>query len=247
MSIIDIILLSILAISFISGMQKGFLTSLLATFGFVAAWVLASMVNMTLSQQFMTSSLVKWLSANVQFDSFLETIEGAAGTYCRDLSAESIKMIAGQLEAANLPKAIVNAFSAHISSFGTLTVSEYLQQTIFQAAFNVVSFVIAFGLGYAIIMLIVNLINNMFRMPKLRGVDGLLGGVLGAVRGYAIICLVVAVIPMAFTALDSNVIRSIMADSTVGDFFLNNNSVFRDLFNVGGQLEKIVMELPKIG
>ena len=42
MNIINIILLAILLISFISGMQKGFLASLLATLGFVAAWLIAS-------------------------------------------------------------------------------------------------------------------------------------------------------------------------------------------------------------
>ena len=55
MNIIDIIFLAILGVSLISGMQKGFLASLLATFGFVGAWFLARSVCMTLSQQFMTS------------------------------------------------------------------------------------------------------------------------------------------------------------------------------------------------
>lgn len=244
MNIIDIILLAILAISFISGMQKGFLTSLLATFGFVAAWVLASSVHMTLSSQFMSSQLLKWLNANVSFDSFLANLGSVGQEYCRDIIG-SVKAISQELSSQNMPAAIVNAFEANIAAFPTLTVSEYLSTTVFQAAFNIVSFVIAFALSYAVIILIVNLLNNMFRMPKLRGVDGILGGVLGAVRGYAIICLVVSIIPMVFTALSSDVIEALLEGSKVGDFFMNSTSVFKDLFSIGGQLEKIIVELPK--
>lgn len=246
MNIIDIILLAILGISFISGMQKGFLTSLLATFGFVAAWILASAVNMTLSDQFMASQFCKWLHSNVDFNSFFAEMTEISGEYCQNVSG-SVKAIAQNLTNHNMPAAVVSAFEANILSYPTLTVYEYLQHTVFQAAFNVISFVIAFAISYAVILLVVNLLNNMFRMPKIRGVDGILGGILGAVRGYAVICLVVAIIPMAFTALSSDVIETLLEGSKVGDFFLNSKSAFRDLFSIGNQVEKIIMELPKVG
>lgn len=245
MNIIDIILLAILALSFISGMQKGFLASLLATFGFVGAWIAAMALNMTLSQQFMSSQFKTWLDVNIRFEGLLSEL-GDVGQRACSAAAGSLESILAALSKGGVPESVVNAFNANFSSFGSLTVNEYLAQTIWQAAFNVISFVIVFAICYAVLMLLVNLLNNMFRIPKLRGVDALLGGVLGAVRGYAVICLAVAIIPMIFTALDSSVIETLFDGSSLGAFFLNGKSVFSDLFGVGGQLEKIIAELPKL-
>jgi len=244
-NIIDIILLAILAISFISGMQKGFLASLLAAFGFVGAWVVASALNMTLSQQFMSSQLHTWLEANVSFDGILEKIGNIGGEYCASVM-NSVNNIARSLTESGVPQGIANAFENNIALFQTATVSEYLNQTVWQGAFNVISFAIIFAISYAVLMLVVNLLNNIFRMPKLRGVDWLLGGAFGLVRGYVVVCLVASILPLLFTALDAEIIDTFLKESSVAEFFLKGDSVFADLFGVEGQLEKIIMELPKL-
>ena len=241
MNIIDIILLAILAIAFISGMQKGFLTSLLATFAFVGAWVVALSVYPSLAAHFMTSQFHDWIQANVSFDSLLAPL-GVTKALCMNVVGQ-VDSITNAIVSEGVPQVIANVFRDNIGQFGQLTVSQYLSETIWQAAFNVVSFVIVFGIAYAALLLIVNLLNNMFRIPKLRGVDALLGGVLGAVRGYVVICLVMVVLPMAFTALDSNVIKTLFDGSTVGTFFLNGESALSDVFNVAGQISRIVTQL----
>lgn len=244
MNIIDIIFLAILGISFISGMQKGFLTSLLATIGFVGAWIIARAACMTLSQQFMTSNFQKWLEINIPFEGFLAGLESLSGKLMNALNG-NMDVIMKTLGSNGLPESVMNAFSANAQAFPTLTLSEYVTATIWQAAFNVVSFAIVFAIAYAVIMLIVNLINNVVRMPKLRGVDALLGGVLGLVRGYAVLCLICAVLPMLFTALDSEMIETLLEGSDIGKFFITGDSVFKDLFKVGDQLGEIVAMLPK--
>lgn len=245
MNIIDIILIAILAVSVLSGMQKGFLTSLLATFAFVGAWIAARAVYPTLSQQFLSSEFMKWLEANISFEPFLEGLSEYAGKYV-DAASASMNTIVEGLRANGVSEAIIESFRANTGVFPTFTVSEYFTEITWQAIFNVVSFAIIFAIAYAVLLLVVNLFNNIFRVPKLRGVDGLLGGVLGAVRGYAVICLVCAVIPMVFTALDSSVIDAILADSSFGAFFMKGDSVFKDLFQVGSQLTDIVKNLTLI-
>ena len=238
MNIIDIILLIILAIAFISGMQKGFLTSLMATFAFVCAWLIALSVGPALSARFMGSQFQDWLNANIPFDDLLTPI-GVNNQLCMNLGGQ-IENVVTSLTEGGVPTAVVDAFRTNIGSFGHLTVSQYLSETVWRAAFNVVSFVIAFGISYALLLLFVNLINNVFRVPKLRGVDALLGGILGSVRGYVIICLALAVIPMLFTALDSEMIQNLFNDSNLGGFFLNSKSVFADLFGVGDMLKDLI-------
>lgn len=241
MNIIDIILLAILAIAFISGMQKGFLASLLATFAFVGAWVIALSVYPAVSERFMGSQFRAWLDGNVDFDALLEGVD--VGKNLCESVVNQLNAIAQTLTSHNVPAAIVDLFKTNFAANSGLTVSSYLSQTIWQAVFNVVSFAIVFALSYAALLLIVNLLNNMFRIPKLRGVDALLGGVLGAVRGYVVICLVVAIIPMVLTALDSSVIETMLDGSTVGKFFVDGKSVFSDLFGVGGQLSGIISKI----
>ena len=239
MNIIDIILIAILGVSVLSGMQKGFLTSLLATFG---AWIAARAVYPTLAQQFMASEFMKWLELNINFDGFLANLADYAGKTVESVSG-SMNALVDALAMNNVPEAIITSFKANAAGFSSMTVSQYFTEITWQAIFNVVSFALVFAIAYAVLLLVVNLFNNVFRVPKLRGVDALLGGVLGAVRGYAVVCLVCAIIPMVFTALDSSVINAFLADSTIGKFFLSGDSVFKDLFRVGDQLAEIIKNL----
>lgn len=241
MNIIDIILLAILAIAFISGMQKGFLTSVLATFAFVGAWVIALSVYPVVSERLMNSQFRQWLDGNVDFDALLEGVD-VSRSLCTGV-VNQLDAIVRTLTSHNVPSAIVDLFKANFAANGGITVGSYLSQTIWQSVFNVVSFAVVFALSYAALLLVVNLLNNMFRIPKLRGVDALLGGALGAVRGYVVICLVVAIIPMVLTALDSSVIETMLDGSTIGRFFVDGKSLFSDLFDVGGQLTGIISKI----
>lgn len=247
MNIINIILLAILAISFISGMQKGFLASLLATLGFVAAWLIASSLYSTLANHFMNSSFKEALNGLDPFRELVAKLGDSANVVCNG-AASTLNGICETLTEASVPKAMVEAFRSNAAgaSFAAVTIGECLTQTIWQSTFNVVSFVIVFAIAYAALILVVNLFNNMFRLPKLRGVDALLGGVFGVVRGYAILCLIAAVIPMVYTALDSSVVQTLFEGSSMGAFFLNGESLLSDLFRVSSQLDKVMRSMPKI-
>ena len=238
MSIVDIALLAVLAIAFISGMQKGFLASLLATFAFVAAWAAALAIYPALSASFMRSQFRVWLEANATFDSLLTPL-GVTRSLCATVAGQA-ESICQAISEGGVPAAIVDAFRSGFAANGSLTVSEYLSETVWQAAFRLVSFIISFGFVYAALLLVVNLVNNMFKIPKLRGVDALFGGIIGAVRGYAIVCLIAAVVPMVFAALDSSVVESLLEGSTVGAFFLDEGNSLRDVFHVSGQITKII-------
>ena len=177
MGIIDIVFIAILLIAFISGMQKGLITSFLACIAMVGAVLIAKMLEPNLAEAFMKSDFSNWMEVNFE--------------------------------------------------------SEALSWTTW---YHALSFVIVFILAYAALMLIVNLINNVFRMPKLKAVDGLLGGVLGLVRGYVVICITVAALQILFKPLESegsNFIGNLLNSSAMGRFFADNTKTFSDLFGVG--------------
>ncbi|MBQ6647190.1 MAG: CvpA family protein [Clostridia bacterium] len=183
MSILDIVFLVILFIAFISGMQKGLITSFLACAAMLGAFFIAMSLEGRLASSFMDSSFRTWLAENF-------TEEG--------------------------------------------------QAIDFDQLFHALSFVIVFILAYAALMLIVNLINNVVRMPKLKAVDSLLGGLLGLVRGYVVICITVAVIKIIFKPLESegtNFVQNLIDDSAIATFFSTKS--LGDIFGIS----KMITEL----
>ena len=179
MGILDIVFLAILFIAFISGMQKGLITSALACVAMLGAFLIAKGLESQLAAEFMNdTSFEKWLEENFTTD---------VGTW-----------------------------------------------------FHVLSFVIVFVIAYAALMLVVNLINNVFRIPKLKAVDGLLGGVLGLVRGYVVICVIVAAAKILFKPLESegnDFMLKLIDDAALGRFFDRNS--MGDLFQVGKMIAQL--------
>ena len=117
MNIIDIIFIAILGISLISGMQKGFLASLLATFGFVGAWFIAGALCTTLSQQFMTSSFQNWLESTIPFGDFMNGLQEIASKPVSELLG-SMNAICDTLAANGMPASVVGAVSANAAASG---------------------------------------------------------------------------------------------------------------------------------
>ncbi len=170
MGIIDIVIIAVLLIGFISGLQKGFLASVLACAAMFGAFLIAGALEGRLFSAFMNTKVQLWLEKNLE-------------------------------------------------------VTENL--------YHVLSYTVVFILAYCALMLVVNLINNVFRVPKLKGVDGLLGGVLGIVRAYVIICVGVAVINTVAKPLQGEgVSLDLLGESALGSFFSSGKG-FADIFGIG--------------
>lgn len=177
MGIVDVLFIGILVLGFISGLQKGLITSFLACIAMAAASFIASGARTNLVQALMNSDFRIWLQNN-------------------------------------LDDPTINV--------------EHL--------FNIGSYVLMFIVIFFAIMLVVNLINNVFRMPKLRVFDGFLGGLLGIVRAYAIICLIIAVIPVIVEPIDTKIVGTLLEESVLGRFFTNGESALSDLFGIGAKV-----------
>ena len=181
MGILDVVFLVILLIAFISGMQKGLITSFLACVAMVGAFLIAKALEGSLAASFIESDFSSWLKTNFE------------------------------TEGLN-----------------------------WENWYHTLSFVVVFVLAYAALMLIVNLINNVVRMPKIKVVDGLLGGVLGLVRGYAVICITVAALQVLFKPLEvegNDFMAKMLDGSALGRFF--TNSSLGDIFGIGKMITKL--------
>lgn len=177
MGIVDILFIGILVLGFISGLQKGLITSFLACIAMAVASFLASGLRTSLVNALMASDFRIWLKNNLE-----------------DPTIDIGKI------------------------------------------FNIGSYVLMFALVFFAIMLVVNLINNVFRMPKLRVFDGFLGGLLGILRAYCIICLIVAALPVIIAPIDTEIVGTLLQESALGRFFTNSESALSDLFGIGAKV-----------
>ena len=175
MGIIDIIFLAILVIGFVSGLQKGLISSLLMFAALCLASLAAQALEPALTDRLMDTSFAGWLRVNLE--------EGVS----------------------------------------------------WEGVFRAGSFTVLFAILYAAFMLVVNLINNVFRLPKLAGADAILGGIIGIVVSYAIICLVVAMLPVLLDPVKEGMAEQLLGESRMGGFF-TDSSPLSDLFGIGAKI-----------
>ena len=229
MNIIDIIILVILALSMVSGMYKGFITSTLALVGFAGAWI-----GSLATYQY----LVTAIRSNESLMSFFSGLSSAVDLFKTTTLAKLSVATATESEIEQAVNEIGipivgNLFRSNVkdkifANQGLDTLSEYLSETLLSTALNIVCFILMFVIIYVAVLLIVNLLNNVFRFPALRHLDWLLGGVFGLVRGVIIVMLVCAVVPTissALTSMNVDVMSTLIQESRLGSIFFENNLV----------------------
>ena len=117
MNIVDVILYSILALSTISGMYKGFIASGLATVGFVAAWFGAMNLFPRLSALVLSNSShderAELLSGYLII--FQNQRAGHPPRLCRRSQSEN-KLLNDAIQELNLPSLIESAFQKNVTN-----------------------------------------------------------------------------------------------------------------------------------
>lgn len=229
MNIFDIVILAILAVSIISGMVKGFLASGLAIAGFLVAWIGAMQLYPLLSHAVQSNTgLMSML--NYYLDPASLFPKASIGDMLvTNISKSQLGQLIAQMQ---LPEVIVNAFRDNVLSraFSSLrldTLAEYLGQTICGGAINVLSFLLMFIVSYVVMLLVVNLLNHVFRFPQLKHMDSLLGGLFGLVRGVVVALLVFAIVPLILSMIPMQAVQEVVDGSKLYGIFAANHILER--------------------
>ena len=201
MNLLDLTIIVVLAFYVISGMYRGSITSLLSTLGFVIAWFCAQrlypqVARMALSNQTLMAVLGQYLEP----DTFFATHNQAVAQVSQVIAGGEASIQTAIASLSPNLAVISKAFEANVRSqmfqnLGLTTLSEYLDQTIWQAVFNLGSFILCFLALYVLSSLIVNLLVHIVAFPLLRGFDWLVGGVFGLIRGMVVVLLLVFLLP----------------------------------------------------
>ncbi len=244
MNILDILILAMLAFGVLAGMHKGLIASGLSTVGFVASWLGAQslyekIANYALSNQTLMAVLNQYLEP----DEFFSSSKEALMTVSQVVSGGESAISEAVASLGTNFKFLQEAFSNNIrqeafASLGITTLSDYLNQTLWVAVFNIAAFIASFLLIYIVINLIVNLLDHVINFPVLRGIDGLLGGVLGFLKATVVVALVMSLLPTLAESLAPELAQKFISGSTL----LNAAKSF-DLLNAAGIVRKLMMGL----
>ena len=243
LNLLDITIIVILAFYLISGMYRGFITSLLGTVGFVGAWFGAQQLyprvaNLALSNQTLMAVLNQYLEP----ETFFETHSQAVTTVSEVIAGGESAIQAAVGSMSGKLSVISKAFEANVRAqmfqrLGINTLADYLDQTIWQAVFNVTAFLLCFIALYVLVCLVVNLLDHVISFPLVRGFDWLLGGIFGLARGLVVVVLVLSLLPAIVQIVSPEFADSLRAGSKLYSFvtqmdFLKVNNLVASL--IGG-------------
>jgi uncharacterized membrane protein required for colicin V production len=243
LNLLDITIIVILAFYLISGMYRGFITSLLTTIGFVGAWFGAQhfyprVAQLALSNQTLMAVLNQYLEP----ENFFESHTQAVSTVSEVIAGGESAIQSAVSSVSNKLAVISKAFEANVRAqmfqrLGINTLADYLDQTIWQAVFNVLAFLLCFIALYALVCLVVNLLDHVISFPMVRGFDWLLGGIFGLARGLVVVVLVLCLVPAIVQIVSPEFADSLRTGSALYSYvmqmdFLNVNKLVTSL--VGG-------------
>lgn len=249
MNIIDIFILVVLGFSIFSGMHKGFIASILSSIGLVGSWFGAQKLFHVLSNAVLgNASLMAVLKQYLEPAGFFEEITVAgvsAQTTVSELIAkgqDSVQAVADFI-GKKIPF-VRDAFASNVSSeaFAGLNISslsDYLDQTVWQSAFNVLAFVVTFFVLFFVASLIVNLLNHTIRFPLVKKVDWLLGGLLGLARGAVISVLLLTVLPSVVSLVSADFMQTLQEGSRI--YHLVESEAYLDFMQVKSWINALVM------
>ena len=110
------------------------------------------------------------------------------------------------------------------------TVSDYVSQTVLSASTNIICYIVVFLALYLAISLILSAIRAVFRLPVLKQLDGLAGGVFGLLRGALFVFILFALLPLAQTMAPLDTVNEFIEQSKLAAYF-NNGALLTAIMN----------------
>ena len=215
--------------------------ALLGTFGLVGAWFGAlrlypRVAEMALSNQTLMAVLNQYLEPESFFSSHAQAVSTVSEVIAGGESAiqNAVASISDKLTV------ISKAFEANVRAqmfqrLGINTLADYLDQTIWQAVFNVGAFLLCFIALYVLACLVVNLLDHVISFPLVRGFDWLLGGIFGVARGLVVVVLVLRLLPAIV-----QIVSPAFADSLRTGSVLYSYVTQMDFLNVGKLVTSLI-------
>ena len=223
--LLDIGFVIIILLCVVFGYKTGFFKSIAGFIGAVIAmflaWVLAGLIANALYQGIFREKLIDNISAVLSNDALASFPEKAAqvvanlpGFLSNTLNNQGIT--SSQIE-QSLQAAGNNAAPATADLISPAVI--WLLQLLLT--------VILFFILVILVRLVIKLIGNVFRLPVLRQVDGILGGLFGIFKGVVYIFLVCILLQLLMPVIgnSSEPMKQVLDNSFIYQFIFYNNPI----------------------
>jgi len=227
MNIIDYVLLGIVGVSLLYGLYKGFVGSLLGLIAlfvamFAAYAVAPSVAASILRNESIVDTLVHYTDAASRVGD-LDMATMAVAGLSDPLIAEVVARVDFPVPFDALLKG--NMAQQVFAAIGSVSVAEYINQTIVTSMVSVLSYIITFVVAYVAMSLLTGLFGFVFKFPSLRQLDAILGGVLGLARGVFLVYILFALVPVVMTILPFEQFGELIETSRIGSALYRSNVI----------------------
>lgn len=227
MNIIDFVILGVVAISVVFGLYKGFISSVFSLVALfvallIAYWTYPMLAGALQGNDSLVNTLVHYSDAS----SRIHDVE-LARTPVENVTQQVLDQV---LEGAGLPQPFEDFVRENVTEqvFGaidSMSISDYLNQTLIDASLNILCFLICFLAAFVLLTLLIHLISYVFTFPVLRHFDMILGGAFGGVRGIFVVFILFALIPILITISPIEGLNELIEEARFASFFYQDNFI----------------------
>ncbi len=224
MNVIDIVILIVLGASLVYGLYRGFVHTILSVACCLLSVLLAFTFGPRLSQivsgnQGVSDTLVNYTDAVTRVGDF-----SLANTPVGQLTEGMIDQV---LDSASLPEPIASILQNNLknqsfSEAGVSTVNDYVSNTVVAVAVNILCYIVCFAVSYLVLSVVLSLIQAVFKLPLLKQLDWLAGGIFGLIRGALLLYVIFLLIPILSTVIPLDSFNDLLAQSTLAPIFQSN-------------------------
>lgn len=213
--IIDAILLLIFVMTIIEGRRKGFFSTLFS--------LVATAVAVLVAREY-SAPFAEWINEMFVQKAAINALANSISAYIGDGSQAIINAIPDYIinaaEAGGV--AIQDVISNLGSSVDAVSVAEQIYSGVYGIIvlpiLSVIAFLIIFAVSKFILSFVVKILNGIFRLPILKGLNKTLGGIFGAVKGILVVAII-GVLLVVCAPIMPEEFSSAVASSTIPNIF----------------------------
>ena len=227
MNIVDYVVIGIVGLSVLFGFYRGFVSSVLNTGGCLLSFGLSFLLYPKLAAIIQgDTELVRTLMHYTDASSRIGDLELAISNVA-SMTREGIAQVISKVSLPPPLDALLlnNLETQAYASAGVTSVSDYVSQTLMNACINILCFVVCFVVLFILISIIVNALTAIFRFPVLKQLDWLVGGGFGFLRGLLICYAAFAIVPLVLTVVPMDLISELLDASSLAPLFNNGNLI----------------------
>ena len=227
MNVVDIVILSILGLSVLIGLYRGFISSVASVGGSVLSLIASFWVSPKLVEAIRGNP--EWIRTLMSYADASSRI-GDLNLSMTSVSSLNEGTISEVLNRVNLPGPLSTLLRTNLEQqvfapSGLTQVGDYVSQTIVGAILNVICYVICFLVLMVIFHFVLNFLKVVFRFPVLKQMNSVAGGVFGLLRGVLLCFVAFALLPLVQTMVPMEGIGEVIEQSALAPLFNSGNLI----------------------